>query len=61
MQRSILVTEFQGDADVMIFTSTLTPKEVEARLKKKGDSYGEVYEVPEADRQYYCFEPCFFD
>lgn len=59
--RNIFVSEFEGGEDVMIFTNTLTVEEVERRLKAKGKTYGEIYEVPDQDVQYYIYEPCWID
>ena len=56
---NILVTNF-GDSgtDVMIFTESMTPDEVETKLTLKGEYYCECYEVPTNELEYYCYEPC---
>lgn len=56
--KNILVTNFDNDGnDVMIFTETFTVEKVEAKLKEKGKTYDEIYEVPTKDLQYYIYEP----
>jgi len=59
--RSIMVSGYSDTGeDVMIFT-TLTDKQIEQALIKKGQTFIEVYEVPQQDLQYYIYEPCYFN
>lgn len=54
--RSILVTDFQGGDNVMVFT-TLEVEDIKWKLDNAGETYGEIYEVPEKDVQYHIYEP----
>lgn len=56
---SILVTNFGDEGeDVMVFTEKATAPQIEARLKAKNAHFDECYEVPENERQFYVFDPC---
>ena len=56
---SILVTNFQDNGeDVMVFTEKASADQLAASLKARGAHFDECYEVPEQERQFYCFEPC---
>jgi hypothetical protein len=60
MSRNILVTDFQGTgADIMIFSNLQTAESIEHRLIDKEQQYGEVYEIPTAELEYYIYEPCY--
>lgn len=56
--KNIFVNLESGDG-VMIFTENerITPEVVEKALKKRGMNVIETYEVPEADLQYYIYDP----
>ena len=56
--RNILVTEFDNNENVMIFTDKLTVDEVKNRLDAAKMSYTDIVDVPDSDVQFYCFEPC---
>lgn len=55
--RNILVTDLDGEGNVMIFTKTLTIESVKQRLDNQGRTYADIVEVPDKDRQYYVYEP----
>ena len=59
--KNIFVSGFDGGDDVMIFSKTLTVEKVIERLKAKGKSFIEVYEVPTDDLGYYLYEPCWIE
>ena len=57
-KKFILVTDFDNSGeDVLIHCYNLTPKQCESLLKAKNKSFGECYEVPEKDIQYYIYDP----
>jgi hypothetical protein len=56
--RNILVTQFDGSDDVMVFTETLTAETVKEKLIAKGKSFEDIYEVETRDLQYFIYEPC---
>lgn len=56
---SILVTNFQDSGeDVMVFTEQVTAAQLKARLDEVKAHHDECYEVPEEERQFYTFDPC---
>jgi hypothetical protein len=56
---SILVTNFQDNGeDVMVFTEQATAAQLAATLKARNAHFDECYEVPEQERQFYVFDPC---
>lgn len=57
--KSILVTDLNGSGeDVMVFTN-LDAKTLEAAYRNSGKvTFGEIYEVPNDDVQFYIYEPC---
>lgn len=56
---SILVTDFDHtDEAVMVFTETATAEQLAATLRNRGMHFDECYEVPENERQFYIYEPC---
>jgi len=59
--RNIMVTDYDNEANVAIFTETLTVEEVKKRLEKKGDKYSDIFEVPDDDLQHYCYEPTWLE
>ena len=60
--KNILVTNFRDSGeDVMIFSKTLTVEKVEAALKRKGEEFGEIYEVSTKELHLYIYEPCWVE
>ena len=55
--RNILITDYDGGENQVLFTETFTVEEVTKRLDKKGIDYTEIYEVPDNELQYYLYEP----
>ena len=56
--KNILVTNFQDSGEnVLIFAEKLTAQNIETVLKRTQNSFGDVTEISEHDRQFYCFDP----
>lgn len=58
--RNILVTEFNGVSNVLIYTETRSVQFVIDRLKQKGYKFNEVFEVRDDELQYYCIDDRLF-
>jgi hypothetical protein len=60
--RNILVTDFQNAGnDVMVFTNSHTAESIEEALIMKQQEYGEVYEIPQQELEFYIYEPCYLE
>lgn len=56
---SIFVTNFNGvEDDVMVFTEKATAEQLATTLTARKASFDECYEVPENERQFYVYDPC---
>jgi len=56
--KNILVTNFQDSGEnVLIFAKKLTAQNIETVLKRTQNSFDDVTEISERDRQFYCFDP----
>ena len=58
---NIMVTDFDGEANVCIFTKTLTIEEVEKKLSKMKEEYTDIFLVEDDQLQYYSYEPCWIE
>jgi len=54
---AILITDFNGEDNVMVFTESVTAKEVEKALRHKGQKFSDVVEVKDEEVGFYCYEP----
>ena len=60
--RNILVTNFDySGEDVMIFTNKETAASIQNKLDAQRVWYNDIFEVPDSERQYYLFEPCYLN
>lgn len=58
--RNILVTEFNGESNVLIYTETMSVQSVIDRLTQKGCKFNDVFEVRDDEIQYYCIDDRLF-
>lgn len=58
--KNILVTEFNGESNVLIYTETRSVQFVIDRLTQKGCKFNEVFEVRDVELQYYCIDERLF-
>ncbi|MEL7191482.1 MAG: hypothetical protein AAFO96_03515 [Bacteroidota bacterium] len=54
--RNILITDYDGGGNVMIFTKTITAEHVKLRLDKNGKTYTDIVEILDEHFQYYVYE-----
>ena len=54
----IMVTDFDFEDNVLIFTDHLTVDQVKSKLDQSSNCYNEIFEIQESEIPYYCFEPC---
>ncbi len=55
---AIMVTDFGGDANVCIFSKTLSVEDVEKKLTENNEKYADIFLVEDNQLQYYLYEPC---
>jgi hypothetical protein len=53
---NIMITNYHEGENVVVFSNTITIELLKERLQLTNDSYDDIFEIKDEDRQYYLYE-----